>query len=598
MPDTIEVPDLEEETMLMDLDVPPVRARDPDPEAGPRLNVKEFRIQGIVEYPELGITRKELINRVEAIRFDIMGEGRRTESGFTLDELAQMGDLFIEIEKNTQDRHVGTLELQKFVFLVREQLRKRGVTLGMIETVADTITQYYRERGFILAKAFIPEQKVRDGVVNLTLLLGTLGDVNVEDSKRASPKLIERVFNSNLEKPVTSWELEEDLFLVNDIPGLSAQGYLSPGLQVGDTRLTVKVQEEKWYSANLRLDNHGAETTSRNRAYGDFYLHNPLGWGDQLYFAVLQSYLPSESTYGAVRYNSFIYTPRVRGSIGFSTNEFFSRNVRQESAPELTGTSSVADAALSYYLARGRKKNYSVELKYMDVDTEIDSQGLITSSAVEKVSLALNFDVLSDKRKQVYVGNVTLHHADTIQGGGVLGANDSDIVATNDFVSAELTVLSFLELPLFKSQTRVLAKSALQYAGAATSNLNQISLAGPSRARAFAVNGFQADDGLYLGADWIFNAPKFGGLSFFGKSFREVVQPYLFFDFAAGILHLAEEDIDTTYGRLANIGAGLKLQYGNFSANIFAAAPLEDDIKTIQAETPTTNLSLEMQYRF
>ena len=71
MPETEEVPTLEEETMLLDLDVPNVRERDPDPQGGPRLNVTEFRVQGVVEFPELGITREELIRRVEEIRFDI-----------------------------------------------------------------------------------------------------------------------------------------------------------------------------------------------------------------------------------------------------------------------------------------------------------------------------------------------------------------------------------------------------------------------------------------------------------------------------------------------------------------------------------------------
>ena len=54
----------------------------------------------------------------------------------------------------------------------------------MIETVADTITQYYRERGFILAKAYIPQQQVRDGVVSLNIMLGKLGSVEVVNAKR------------------------------------------------------------------------------------------------------------------------------------------------------------------------------------------------------------------------------------------------------------------------------------------------------------------------------------------------------------------------------------------------------------------------------
>src|SRR5690625_5846504 len=76
----------------------------------------------------------------------------------------------------------------------------------MIETVADTITQYYRERGFILAKAYIPKQEVRDVVVTLTVLLGNLGEVNVHNNQRYSSGTVKRPFNAILDKPVTRSE--------------------------------------------------------------------------------------------------------------------------------------------------------------------------------------------------------------------------------------------------------------------------------------------------------------------------------------------------------------------------------------------------------
>ena len=68
MPEITEVPDLERKSMLKDLSVPSVRDRDPDPEAGPRLNVEKFKLQGIVEYPELGITKAEIEKLIEGIR--------------------------------------------------------------------------------------------------------------------------------------------------------------------------------------------------------------------------------------------------------------------------------------------------------------------------------------------------------------------------------------------------------------------------------------------------------------------------------------------------------------------------------------------------
>src|SRR5690606_22466837 len=125
-------------------------------------------------------------------------------------------------------------------------------------------------------KAYIPEQHVRDGVVNLTLLLGELGEINVQNNKRYSTKTIQNVFNNDLAEPVTNDRIEEKLYLINDLPGLSAQGYFEPGSQVGDTKLNVNVTSERWYDVNVRLDNHGSDRSGEYRLYTDFFLNNPL----------------------------------------------------------------------------------------------------------------------------------------------------------------------------------------------------------------------------------------------------------------------------------------------------------------------------------
>ncbi|HED33334.1 MAG TPA: hypothetical protein ENJ08_03830, partial [Gammaproteobacteria bacterium] len=89
MPEITEMPEFERKSMLRDLDIPSVRDRDPDPESGPRLNVERFKLQGIVEYPELGITKADIDELIEGIRFDLMEEYRVLESGFTASELEE-----------------------------------------------------------------------------------------------------------------------------------------------------------------------------------------------------------------------------------------------------------------------------------------------------------------------------------------------------------------------------------------------------------------------------------------------------------------------------------------------------------------------------
>lgn len=603
MPDTTEVPQFERESLLLDMDIPPVRERDPDPQAGPRLNVKEFRIQGIIEYPKLGITREKIIEQVEAIRFDMMAENKLLESGYTLDELGEVSDLIAEIEKETEGRHVGPLEVQRVVFLIREQRRQRGITLGMIETVANTITNYYRERGFILAKAYIPQQHVRDGIVNLTLLLGELGEVEVQNNKRYSSNTIRNIFKSALAEPVTNDRIEEKLFLANDLPGLSAQGYFEPGTQVGDTKLNVNVTSERWYDANIRLDNHGSARSGEYRLYTDFLLHNPLGVGDQLHIGVLGSFAPENSLYGSLRYNTIVLNPRIKFSVGASNNDFVLGSGNSESGNssslDIKGKSVVVDASLKYQIKRSRVKNYAVGLAGSQIDSEIDL-GEINSDflddSVRNIELFLEFDLLDEKNRILHQGNIGFTASEFIKGANE-EQDESPFIVDFDY-----SMLSFVKVPFSNLESRVVLRASGQYAGTPLASVNQYSLAGPTRARGYAVNEYYADDAAYFGGDWIFKGPSFNSLTFGGERFENLMQPFLFLDYSYGKAYPFEEGGEGTEAQLLNAGVGIKFNYlTKLRGNLVFAVPINGKNTSLEAgEEPGDgmNLYFDLQYGF
>ena len=575
MPDTAEVPEFERESLSLDMDIPALRDRDPNPEAGPRLNVKEFRVQGLIEYPELGITRAKIIKQVEKIRFDMMEEGEQLESGYTIDELKEVSDLIAEIEKETDGRHVGAVEVQKLVFLIREQRRKRGITLGMIEVVADTITRYYRERGFILAKAYIPKQHVRDGVVTITLMLGQLGEVEVKNNKHYSEKLIKRVFSSSLAKPVTNDVVEENLYLINDLPGLSVGGYFEAGSQVGDTKLNVNVNSEKRIDANVRLDNHGSAESGEYRAYSDFYVNNPLGIGDQLQLGVLASFNPENSLYGSVRYSLPIYTPRFGFSLGVSSNDFVTDTPGATASEkfEITGKSFVADAIFTYKLNRTRKKNNNILIGISDIKSEIQYGNLLnagTEDKVRKIDATYQFDVLNEKKRILHQGGITFSVADF-----VMGAEDGQDKAP-EILSFDYSRLSFIKVPFTKSESKWIIRGAGQYSDAALSEVLQFSLAGPARTRGFAINEAFTDDAIFLGSDLVFSGPSFGGVTVAGEKIEDVFQPFVFLDIAYGRNNafIEGEDDVTTY--LVDVGVGIKIVFSEgLRGNLSLAVPVD-----------------------
>lgn len=51
----------------------------------------------------------------------------------------------------------------------------RKLTLGQIYEAADKLTNLYRQRGFLVAKPYVPEQDARSGELKLKMIMGSYG---------------------------------------------------------------------------------------------------------------------------------------------------------------------------------------------------------------------------------------------------------------------------------------------------------------------------------------------------------------------------------------------------------------------------------------
>jgi len=599
MPEIEQFGAAEEKTMLRDMDVPALKDRSPDPTAGPRLSVSEFRIQGLVEYPELGITHQALADLVEGIRFELMGEGELLESGYTVDELGELSDLLSNIEEETVDRHVSPLEVQKLVWLIRGQRSKRGVTLGQIETVAHEITRFYRQRGFVLAKAYIPKQRVRDGVVNLTLLLGMLGEVSINGNALYKAETLKMVFDGLLGEPVTNKMIEESLFVISDYPGLTVDGFFEPGAQVGDTHLSINVKDERRYMGHVRLDNHGTDEAGLYRLYTDIQLNNTLGLADYLRVSLLRAESPDNTTYWQFAYNSHFFSPRFRLGLESSRNQF-AVDRTQVADLELNGEVDVLAFNIRYIEQRGRTKNSSYELRSESITSDLQIGGALDlNNALDEklthLSFKYNFDFLDDENKRLHDGSIKYTRG-RFDFGATTGQKKNYHILSLDY-----TLLTFLKVPFTESESRLLYRSSFQYSGVNLSKIARFSLAGPTRARGFTPSFFTADDALYIGADWIFNSPDFLSFSIGNARFDDFVKPVLFIDIGVGqqyALLAGERDVS---GTLADVGFGFQFTHGDgFSGNLQFGFPVFDEFSEsdAQPEVDSMRMLFDLQYGF
>ena len=192
------------------------------------------------------------------------------------------------------DRHGKRFQVHAFKFVgntafpaqrlkrVVERFVDLELNLYDLNVAADAITEFYHDRGYNLARAVVPAQKVEDGVVTIGVIEGRVGNVLFSGQKRYSEKLL-RAHTTALVKSelVSADNLERSLLLLNDMPGLKARATLAPGSEFGVSDVLVKL-EENLFNFNLNIDNAGRKETGRVRADLGLDINNPFGIGDQL----------------------------------------------------------------------------------------------------------------------------------------------------------------------------------------------------------------------------------------------------------------------------------------------------------------------------
>jgi hemolysin activation/secretion protein len=164
-----------------------------------------------------------------------------------------------------------------------KSLEGKALTLERLEQGIESITNYYRARGYPLARALIPEQVVEDGVVLVTVMEPVWGKVQVFNKSEVLDRVIERY--TDILKPdqlVDQTELDRVSLMLSDIPGVDPHFILKPGELNGTTDLEVMTEALSPVTADWLLDNQGSKYTGRNRNSVNLQWNNPFRQGDLL----------------------------------------------------------------------------------------------------------------------------------------------------------------------------------------------------------------------------------------------------------------------------------------------------------------------------
>lgn len=168
----------------------------------------------------------------------------------------------------------------------------RTLTFFELQQAADAVASAYRQAGS-LARVFLPEQEVQEGVVTLQIIESRFAGLRFEGEP---PKLVQReaiaaYFTDahRLGEPLKLQSLDQALLLVDDLPGVNVAGTLAQGQNEGDTELVLQTTDEARVYGDVGIDNAGAVSTGTLRMTANLNINSPGGRGELININLLRT---------------------------------------------------------------------------------------------------------------------------------------------------------------------------------------------------------------------------------------------------------------------------------------------------------------------
>ncbi len=186
-----------------------------------------------------------------------------------------------------------------------QKLIGKDVSLSDILDIAAGIENEYRRAGYILVRAFVPPQRVADGIFTINVVEGFIANVAVEGGTAGTRNRIRAYLEpARASKPLQLLAIEKALLLTNDLPGVTAAGVLRPSPDTaGASELVVTVPDIP-ITGRFAVDNRGSRFSGLWSATADVTVNTLFDDEDQLSAGAAATLAadPLRRTFGQLRY--------------------------------------------------------------------------------------------------------------------------------------------------------------------------------------------------------------------------------------------------------------------------------------------------------
>lgn len=380
---------------------------------------------------------------------------------------------------------IGNKKLTK----IAKSIVGKNVKIKDVINLSQKITDYYHQKGYITSRAYVPFQKVENGVVEIAIDENKISEVEINGNKWAKTKYLESILSQNgvsQDKPFNVYALK------NSIDALENEGYIKGKATVSNSRVSKNMQEIQLnvkdrfpIDIGVELNNDGHELIGTNRSIIRLADNNLTGHGDKIYSGLI---LSSGARGGAAGYSLPVGTKGARVNLDFSSSNLTYGGELRELG--LTGQSRCVSLSLTrpLYKKDNLEINSVIAFDVKDVNTTIADLGDLTDHHVRALRAGISARRIDSK-------GIWLSNIETSTGLPIMGAtvNNEDGAESGKFVKFNV---GLLRLQKISKNVIGLFRINAQYTPNKLLAVEKVMLGGAGNLRGYQMGTLMGDVGV------------------------------------------------------------------------------------------------------
>lgn len=279
------------------------------------------------------------------------------------------------------------------------EYKNKELNFAEMQNIASIVTKLYRDKGYFVARAYIPKQNIIENanVLKISVIEGHYGEFKLHNESNVKTSIVQGMLdNAKARDNVVSTDtLERSMLIINDTPGaIVTRADVKPGEQVGSSDFIIETQPTAIYDGYLVGDNTGSKFTGKNRLMAGVNLNSPFKIGDRFSISGLISSGADIKNY-KVGYEVPLMSNGLKGQVSYSKTNYNLVKLGQTTPDGIyDGYMSTIEAGISYPIIRTRMENLNFTTTYSNKELkDYYDEAIAKNREINSAKVGINYTI-------------------------------------------------------------------------------------------------------------------------------------------------------------------------------------------------------------